>query len=60
VSATDYNRPGTPIVGQGSAVVQVIKQVAQPGRGQTRVSVIGLIITFFRNLFNAFFGSSTG
>ena len=60
VSATDYNRPGTPIIGQGSAVVQVIKQVTQPGRGQTRVSVIGLILTFFRNLFNAFFGSSTG
>jgi len=60
VSATDYNRPGTPIVGQGSAVVQVIKQTAQPVRTQTGFSVIGLIVSFFRNLFNAFFGSSTG
>jgi len=60
VSATDYNRPGTPIVGQGSAVVQVEKQIVQPGRGQTRPSIIETIVTFFRNLFNAFFGSSTG
>ena len=60
VSATDYNRPGTPIVGQGNAVVQVIKQTAQPSRGQTGLSVIGLIVAFFRSLFNAFFGSSTG
>ena len=60
VSATDYNRPGSPIVGQGSAIVQVVKQIAQPSRGQTGFSVIGLIISFFRSLFNAFFGSSTG
>jgi hypothetical protein len=60
VSATDYNRPGTPIVGQGSAIVQVVKQLAQPSRGQTGFSVIGLIVSFFRSLFNAFFGSSTG
>jgi len=60
VSATDYNRPGTPIVGQGSAVVQVVKPTAQPVRPQTGFSVIGLIVAFFRNLFNAFFGSSTG
>jgi hypothetical protein len=60
VSATDYNRPGTPIVGQGSAVVQVVKQSAQPVRNPGSFSVIGMIITFFRNLFNAFFGSSTG
>ncbi len=60
VSATDYNRPGAPIVGQGSATVLVVKQTAQPSRGQTSFSVVGLIVTFFRNLFNAFFGSSTG
>jgi len=60
VSATDYNRPGTPIIGQGNAVVQVVKQTAQPTRGQTGFSVIGLIVAFFRSLFNAFFGSSTG
>ena len=60
VSATDYNRPGTPIVGQGSAIVQVVKQIAQPNRGQTRPSLIATIVTFFRSLFNAFFGSSTG
>jgi hypothetical protein len=60
VSATDYNRPGTPIVGQGSAVVQVVKPIAQPVRGPTSFSIIELIVTFFRNLFNAFFGSSTG
>jgi hypothetical protein len=59
VSATDYNRPGTPIVGQGSATVQVVKQTAQPVRPQAGFSVIGLIISFFRNLFNTFFGSST-
>jgi hypothetical protein len=59
VTATDYNRPGTPIVGQGSATVQVLKQTSQPGRGQVRISAIEIIITFFRNLFNAFFGSST-
>jgi hypothetical protein len=59
VTATDYNHPGTPIVGQGSTTVQVIKQTSQPGRGQTRISAIEVIATFFRNLFNAFFGSST-
>ena len=60
VSATDYNRPGTPIVGQGSVVVQVVKQAAQPVRPQAGFSIVGLIVTFFRDLFNAFFGSSTG
>ena len=60
VSATDYNRPGTPIVGQGNAIVQVIKQTAPPVRSPTGFSVIGLIIAFFRNLFNELFGSSTG
>jgi hypothetical protein len=60
VSATDYNRPGTPIVGQGSATVQVVKQTAQLVRPQAGFSVIGMIVTFFRDLFNAFFGSSTG
>ena len=59
VTATDYNRPGTPIVGQGNAVVQVVRQIAQPGRNQTRPTLLALIVTFFRNLFNAFFGSST-
>jgi uncharacterized membrane protein len=59
VSATDYNRPGTPIVGQGSATVQVVKQTAQPVRPQVGFSVMGLIVSFFRNLFNTFFGSST-
>lgn len=59
VSATDYNRPGSPIVGQSNASVQVVKptpQIVRPGGG---FGVIGLIITFFRNLFNAFFGSSS-
>ena len=59
VQATDYNRPGTPIVGRGSAVVEVVKQIAQPVRPQT-FSIMQLIVTFFRNLFNEFFGSSTG
>jgi len=59
VSAVDYNRPSSPIMGQATANVQVIKQTSQPNRGQTRFTVLDLIIVFFRNLFNTFFGSST-
>ncbi|HXZ90264.1 MAG TPA: hypothetical protein VEG61_04300, partial [Candidatus Dormibacteraeota bacterium] len=58
VSVTDNNRPGIPIVGASSGQVQVIKaSQTGEGRGQS-VSVIGLILTFLRNLFNTFFGSS--
>ena len=60
VNATDYNRPGLPIIGQGTGLVQVVKQISQPSRAPTSFGVIGLIIAFFRNLFNTFFGSSTG
>ena len=60
VSAIDYNRPGAPVVGQGTATVQLVKQTAQTARPQTSFSLIAIIIAFFRNLFNAFFGSSTG
>ena len=60
VSGMDYNRPGSPLVGQNVATVQVIRQVAQPTRPQGGFGVIGMIISFFRNLFNAFFGSSSG
>ena len=59
VSATDNNRPNVPIVGQTSATIQVIQQTSQPARGPSGFSLIGLIIAFFRNLFNAFFGSSS-
>ena len=59
-TAIDYNRPGSPIVGQGSATVQVVKQIAQPTRPQANFSIAAMIASFFRNLFNAFFGSSTG
>jgi hypothetical protein len=59
VVATDYNRPGSPIVGQNTATVEVVRQAAQQVRGPISFSLIGLIIAFFRNLFNAFFGSSS-
>jgi len=59
VSATDNNRPNVPILGQTSATIQVIQQTSQPVRGPSGFSLIGLIIAFFRNLFNAFFGSSS-
>jgi len=58
VSVTDNNRPGIPIMGAASGQVQVIKQ-SQTGGGRSQgVSVIGQILTFLRNLFNTFFGSS--
>lgn len=60
VSGMDYNRPGSPLVGQNTATVQVEHRVAQPTRPAAGFSVVGAIISFFRNLFNAFFGSSTG
>jgi len=60
VTGMDYNRPGSPLMGQNVATVQVVKQVAQPTTPRAGFSVIGMIISFFRNLFNAFFGSSTG
>jgi len=62
VSATDNNRPGVPIVGQSTAVVQVMRpsQTGGGGRGQGGFSIIGMILAFLRSLFNAFFGSSTG
>jgi len=60
VTGMDYNRPSSPLVGQNVATVQVVKQVAQPTTSRAGFSVIGMIISFFRNLFNAFFGSSSG
>ncbi len=58
VAVTDNNRPGIPIVSGASGQVQVIKpSQTGGGRGQG-LSVIGLILTFLRNLFNTFFGSS--
>jgi len=61
VSATDNNYPNVPIIGQGNAQIQVIKatQSSVPTRGEG-LGVIGLIMSFLRNLFNTFFGSSTG
>jgi len=61
VSATDNNYPNVQIIGQGNAQVQVIKaaQSIGPTRGES-LGVIGLIMSFLRNLFNTFFGSSTG
>jgi hypothetical protein len=59
VSASDENRPTGAIVGTGTAQVQVIKQSQTFMRAQG-VSAIGLILAFLRNLFNTFFGSSTG
>ena len=60
VSATDNNRPGVPILGQANTPIQVIRQT-QTGatRGPTHVGVVQQIFTFLRDLFNAFFGSST-
>ena len=58
VSVTDNNRPGIPIVGAASGQVQVIKASQTGGGRGESVSVIGLILTFLRNLFNTFFGSS--
>ncbi len=58
VSVTDNNRPGIPIVGVASGLVQVIKPVQTGGGRSSGSSVIGLILTFLRNLFNTFFGSS--
>ena len=60
VNAMDYNRPGMPLTGQGTAVVQVIQQSLQPVTAPTTISLAGRIISFFRSLFNAFFGSSSG
>lgn len=58
VSVTDNNRPGIPIVSGAAGHVQVIApSQTGGGRGQG-FSVIGLILTFLRNLFNTFFGSS--
>lgn len=61
VSATDNNYPNVQIIGQGNAQIQVVKatQSTVPTRGQS-LGVIGLIMSFFRSLFNTFFGSSTG
>jgi len=60
VSAVDYNRPGSPVMGQGSTTVQIVKQVAPTVRPQTSFSIVAMIVSFFRSIFNAFFGSSTG
>jgi hypothetical protein len=59
VSAIDENHPMTAIVGASTAQVQVIKQSQTFLRPQG-FSVIGLILSFLRSLFNTFFGSSTG
>ncbi|MGA3109399.1 MAG: hypothetical protein ABSD99_08060 [Candidatus Bathyarchaeia archaeon] len=58
ISATDNNRPGIPIVGGASGQIQVIKPSQTAGGRSTGFSLISLIITFLRNLFNTFFGSS--
>lgn len=61
VSASDENRPTGAIVGASTAQVEVIKQSPTVvGRGQGGFSVIELILSFLRSLFNTFFGSSTG
>lgn len=58
VSVTDNNRPGIPIVGGAAGQVQVIRP-SQTGGGRSQgFSLIALILTFLRNLFNTFFGSS--
>jgi hypothetical protein len=59
VSATDNNRPNIPITGQAPAVVQVTMPSSTIGqRGQARGGILEAVLTFLRNLFNAFFGSS--
>lgn len=58
VSVRDNNRPGIPIVGGASGQIQVIKPVQTGGGRSTGFSLVSLIITFLRNLFNTFFGSS--
>ena len=59
VTATDNNRPGLPIVGQGNAQIQVIPPTQTgPTRGQSRGGLLEMILAFLRNLFNTFFGSS--
>jgi len=62
VSATDNNYPNVLKVGQTVAQIEVIRATQTTGpanRGQS-LGVIGLILSFFRSLFNTFFGSSTG
>ena len=62
VSATDNNYPNVPIIGHGTAQIQVIQasQITSPTNRGQGLGIIGLIMSFFRNLFNMFFGSSTG
>ena len=59
VSASDENHPMGAIVCAATGQVQVIKQSQTVVRPQG-FSVIGLILSFLRSLFNTFFGSSTG
>jgi hypothetical protein len=60
VFATDNNRPGVPIIGQGSFTIPVVKpiQSAFTGRQGGPTGILGMILTILRNLYNAFFGSS--
>jgi hypothetical protein len=57
VSATDNNRPGVPIIGQGDVPVQVIKPSQTGTRAPVRLGLLQLILAFLRSLFNTFFGS---
>ena len=59
VSASDENKPMGAIVGAATVQIQVIKQSQTFVRPQS-LGVIGLILAFLRNLFNTFFGSTTG
>lgn len=60
ISATDNNRPGSPIIGQGSFNVPVVKptQSTFTGRQGGSTGILGMILTILRNLYNTFFGSS--
>ena len=59
VSASDENHPTAAILGSATGQVQVIMQSQTVVRPQG-FSVIGLILSFLRSLFNTFFGSTTG
>jgi hypothetical protein len=59
VSAMDNNRPGVPLVAQGTSQIQILKAtqpINQLPRGPT--GLIGEIIGILRSLFNFFFGAS--
>ena len=60
-SATDNNRPGVPLIGQGSFIIQVTKPTqstlhVQPPGG---TGLVVILLEILRNLYNAFFGSNS-